>query len=196
MTDPTHSVAVIGGAVAGAEVASVLADRGAEVVVFEQNPRPYGKIEDGLPRWHVALRRKEYDGDRRRTCPSRRRAASCRARKDGERHPLPGAGGGLGLLRVWCWPVVPGATARCAIEGADDYIDKGLIYQNPFIIWFNHNVEEGLRRPRALRVRLDDAIVVGGGLASIDVAKVLMLETTKREAPRSAASRKTRSRWR
>ena len=58
---PTHCVAVIGGAVAGAEVAGVLADRGIEVVVFEQNARPYGKIEDGLPRWHVALRHKEYD---------------------------------------------------------------------------------------------------------------------------------------
>jgi len=36
------------------------AARGAHVAVIEQNPRPYGKIEDGLPRWHVALRRKEY----------------------------------------------------------------------------------------------------------------------------------------
>ena len=29
--------------------------------MFEQNDRPYGKVEDGLPRWHTALRRKEYD---------------------------------------------------------------------------------------------------------------------------------------
>ncbi len=55
-----HFVAVIGGATAGAEVASRLADRGVQVVVFEQNNRPYGKIEDGLPRWHEALRNKEY----------------------------------------------------------------------------------------------------------------------------------------
>ncbi|NRA10176.1 MAG: NAD-binding protein, partial [Myxococcales bacterium] len=60
MEKPSHFVAVIGGAVAGAEVASCLAERGIEVAVFEQNPRPYGKIEDGLPRWHVALREKEY----------------------------------------------------------------------------------------------------------------------------------------
>ena len=58
---PSHCVAVIGGAVAGAEVAGTLASRGVEVAVFEQNPRPYGKIEDGLPRWHVALREKEYE---------------------------------------------------------------------------------------------------------------------------------------
>ena len=58
---PSHCVAVIGGATAGAEVADRLASQGVTVVVFEQNPRPFGKIEDGLPRWHAALRRKEYD---------------------------------------------------------------------------------------------------------------------------------------
>jgi hypothetical protein len=52
-----HVVAVVGGATAGAEAAAMLADRGVVVVVFEQNQRPYGKIEDGLPRWHVKLRR-------------------------------------------------------------------------------------------------------------------------------------------
>ena len=54
-------VAVIGGSTAGAEVADKLAARGALCVVFEQNDRPYGKVEDGLPLWHRALRRKEYD---------------------------------------------------------------------------------------------------------------------------------------
>ena len=29
-------------------------------VVLEQNDRPFGKIEDGLPRWHEKLRDKEY----------------------------------------------------------------------------------------------------------------------------------------
>jgi NADPH-dependent glutamate synthase beta subunit-like oxidoreductase len=54
-------VAIVGGATAGAEAAGLLAERGVVSVVFEQNPRPYGKIEDGLPRWHVKLRRREYD---------------------------------------------------------------------------------------------------------------------------------------
>lgn len=63
MTDRAQQfvVAVVGAATAGAEEAGMLASRGITVVVFEQNPRPYGKIEDGLPRWHVRLRRKEYD---------------------------------------------------------------------------------------------------------------------------------------
>jgi len=56
-----HVVAVIGGATAGAQVAGRLAERGARVVVFEQNCRPFGKIEDGLPRWHEKLRNKEYE---------------------------------------------------------------------------------------------------------------------------------------
>jgi NADPH-dependent glutamate synthase beta subunit-like oxidoreductase len=63
------------------------------------------------------------------------------------------------------------------IEGADEYIDKGLIYQNPFIVWFNHAAEKAYEGPRF--VPEDNVIVVGGGLASIDVIKVLMLETTR-----------------
>ena len=59
---------------------------------------------------------------------------------------------------------------------ADDYVDKGLIYQNPFIIWFNHNPESGYDGP--VFESKDGALIVGGGLASIDVAKVLMLENT------------------
>jgi ferredoxin--NADP+ reductase len=59
-TTRPHCVAVIGGAVSGAEVAGRLANKGISVAVFEQNPRPFGKIEDGLPRWHHKLREKEY----------------------------------------------------------------------------------------------------------------------------------------
>ena len=39
-SQPTQAVAVIGGAVAGAQVARLLADHGVLVAVFEQNPRP------------------------------------------------------------------------------------------------------------------------------------------------------------
>src|SRR5436305_11583908 len=55
-----HVVAIVGGAVAGSAAAEILADRGVVVVVIEQNERPYGKIEDGLPRWHSKQRRMEY----------------------------------------------------------------------------------------------------------------------------------------
>ena len=56
-----YVVAVVGAATAGSEIARILAVRGIRVIVIEQNPRPYGKIEDGLPRWHVK-RRKDASG--------------------------------------------------------------------------------------------------------------------------------------
>src|SRR5271155_2260254 len=55
-----HFVAVVGGAISGSVAAEILADRGIRVAVIEQNKRPYGKIEDGLPRWHVEQRKQEY----------------------------------------------------------------------------------------------------------------------------------------
>ena len=60
VSDSKYVVAIVGGATAGAEAARVLAGHGVEVVVFEQNKRPFGKIEDGLPRWHAKQRAKEY----------------------------------------------------------------------------------------------------------------------------------------
>src|SRR5262245_45575702 len=55
-----YFIAVIGGAVSGSVAAELLADNGIRVAVIEQNKRPYGKIEDGLPRWHVEQRKQEY----------------------------------------------------------------------------------------------------------------------------------------
>ena len=173
-TGPRHCVAVIGGATAGAEVAGRLAERGAEVVVIEQNPRPYGKIEDGLPRWHHALRNKEY------------KTISAKLSRPGV-HFVPQTRIGRDLdfselVNDWGFSAVVLANGAwrdrpLPIEGADDYVGKGLIYQNPFIIWFNHAGEKGYDGPTF--VPEDDVIVVGGGLASIDVIKVLMLETTR-----------------
>ena len=57
---PYHFVAIVGGAIAGSVAAEILADNGIRVVVIEQNRRPYGKIEDGLPRWHQEQRKQEY----------------------------------------------------------------------------------------------------------------------------------------
>jgi ferredoxin--NADP+ reductase len=167
-------MAVIGGAVAGAEVASILAESGSEVVVFEQNPRPYGKIEDGLPRWHRALRQKEYATIRQRLGqPGVVYVPNTRIGGDIDFRELVEGWGFTGVvLANGAWRDRP-----LPVEGADDYIDKGLVYQNPFVIWFNHAEESGYDGPTYEPV--DDALVVGGGLASIDVAKALMLETTR-----------------
>ena len=55
-----HLVAIVGGAVSGSVAASSLIDKGHTVVVIEQNSRPFGKIEDGLPKWHKKQREQEY----------------------------------------------------------------------------------------------------------------------------------------
>ena len=64
------------------------------------------------------------------------------------------------------------------IDGADEYIGKGLIYQNPFIYWYNHKNEKTYNGPR-YEVP-DEALVLGGGLASIDVVKILQMENYER----------------
>jgi len=174
MTNPSHCVAVIGGAVAGAEAAGALAAAGAEVVVFEQNPRPYGKIEDGLPRWHTALRRKEYASiGAHLSQPNVHFVPNTAIGGDLDFRELVEGWGFSGvILACGAWRDRP-----LPVEGADAYEGKGLIYQNPFVIWFNHMNEASYDGP-GFEPR-DGALVIGGGLASIDVVKVLMLETAR-----------------
>ena len=168
-------VAVFGGAVSGAEAAHQLAQRGIHTVVFDQNLLPYGKIEDGLPKWHSKLRDREEN--------------RINEKLD---HPLvtfvPGIGLGedLSLKEVvedWGFSAVLLATGAwkdrpLPVAGIEDYVDRGLVYQNSFIYWYNHKHEPDYSGPEYQA--LDGAIIVGGGLASLDVAKALMFETTAR----------------
>lgn len=169
---PPHAVAVIGAATAGSEIAAILAARGSLVIVIEQNPRPYGKIEDGLPRWHVKQRRDEYD--------------KINAKLDHpniEYLPMTRMGRDLGfddLRERWGLSAVVLCNGAWRdrpfpVEGADQYVDRGLVYQNPLIYWFNHYLEASYNGPRYEIV--PGVAVFGGGLASIDVVKVLQLET-------------------
>ncbi|MGH7815012.1 MAG: hypothetical protein ACREQI_13560 [Candidatus Binataceae bacterium] len=166
-----HAIAVVGAAVAGSEIARILAERGALVIAIEQNARPYGKIEDGLPRWHVQQRHEEYAGiDRRLALPNI------------EYVPLTGLGRDLAFddLRLK-WGLSAIVLAHGAwrdrpfpVDGADRFVDRGLVYQNNFIYWFNHYPEQAYQGPRY--ELSPGAIVVGGGLASIDVIKALQIE--------------------
>ncbi len=172
---PQFVVAVVGGATAGAQAAGMLADRGITAVVFEQNPRPYGKVEDGLPRWHVKLRKKEYD------------TINGRLQRPGV-HFVPNTKIGrdldfADLVTTWGFSAVVLAHGAwrdrpLPIDGAERYVGNGLVYQNPFIDWFNHFTELAYDGPQYDVI--DGAIVVGGGLASIDVMKVLQLEGVRR----------------
>jgi len=167
-------VAIIGGATAGAEAADKLAAQGALCVVFEQNDRPYGKVEDGLPRWHAALRRKEYD------------LIDTKLQRDGV-HFVPRTAIGrdlefADLLGTWEFDLIVLANGAwrdrpLPVEGVDAFVGRGLVYQNPLIYWFNHQHEPDYAGPR-FEIP-DGVVVIGGGLASIDVVKVLQLIKTR-----------------
>jgi ferredoxin--NADP+ reductase len=172
-TTSHHAVAVVGAATAGSEIARILAERGALVVVFEQNPRPYGKIEDGLPRWHVKQRKDEYeDINRRLSHPNIEYVPLTRLGRDVDFEALRTEWGLSAIvLTNGAWRDRP-----FPVEGADRYIDRGLVYQNSLIYWFNHYPEASYNGPRY--ELSEGAIVLGGGLASIDVVKVLQIEYT------------------
>jgi NADPH-dependent glutamate synthase beta subunit-like oxidoreductase len=171
---PQFVVAVVGGATAGAEAAGMLAARGITVVVFDQNPRPYGKIEDGLPRWHMKLRRKEYETiNARLDRPGIHFVPKTRIGTDVRFEELVNDWGfSAVVLAHGAWQDRP-----LPIAGADQYVGKGLLYQNAFIYWFNHFTERGYTGPQYDVP--DGTIVVGGGLASVDVMKVLQLEAVR-----------------
>jgi NADPH-dependent glutamate synthase beta subunit-like oxidoreductase len=171
MAAEQHSIAIIGGATAGAEAADIFAKQGILTVVFEQNPRPYGKIEDGLPKWHVKLRAKEYETiDRKLDQPNVHLVPGTRIGVDiGLRELADAWGFQAVVLANGAWNDRP-----LPIEGADRYVGKGLYYQNPYILWFNHRHEKGYRGPRYEVV--DGTAIVGGGLASIDMAKIVTME--------------------
>jgi ferredoxin/flavodoxin---NADP+ reductase len=170
-----HFVAIIGGAISGSVSAEILADHGIRVAVIEQNKRPYGKIEDGLPRWHVEQRKQEYGRiDARLKKPGVYFVPSTKLGRDLDFQDL---------CKNWGFSAVILANGAwrdrdLGVPGAEKFIDKGLIYQNPFIYWYNHKNEKGYTGPRYDAP--DETVVVGGGLASIDVVKVLQLENYER----------------
>jgi ferredoxin/flavodoxin---NADP+ reductase len=170
-----HFVAIIGGAIAGSVAAEILAEHGIRVAVIEQNKRPYGKIEDGLPRWHTEQRRQEYARiDERLRKPGIDFVPCTKLGRDVEFADLCGNWGfSAVILANGAW-----RDRDLGVSGCDQYIDRGLVYQNPFIYWYNHKNEKTYDGPRYEAP--DETLVVGGGLASIDVVKILQLENYER----------------
>ncbi|MHC4451456.1 MAG: NAD(P)-binding protein [Planctomycetota bacterium] len=167
-----HFVAIVGGAVSGSVAAELLSEDGIEVVVVEQNERPYGKIEDGLPRWHAVQRQKEYAKIRERlTKPGIHFAPNTKLGRDLTFEDLAqNFGFSAVLLANGAWRDRP-----FPVPNADRWVGRGLVYQNPFIGWFNHRNEDDyvgqwVEVPHG-------AAVFGGGLASIDVVKICQLES-------------------
>jgi NADPH-dependent glutamate synthase beta subunit-like oxidoreductase len=171
---PQHLVVVVGGAVAGSEAAALCAKRGIVAVVLEQNDRPYGKIEDGLPRWHEKLRRKEYEQIGQNLAqPGVLFVPRTKLGSDVTIEQLTRDwGANAVLLASGAW------RDRPLFPGADAYVGRGLVNQNALVYWYNHAHERGYDGP-TFDIP-DDPIVVGGGLASIDVVKILNFELHKR----------------
>ena len=168
-------IAVIGGSVAGSEAAFQLAEKGYKVAVFDQLALPYGKIEDGLPKWHIKLRDKEEDLiDQKLQHPNIRFIPKCRLGKDIEFEALINEWNFSAiLLAIGAWK-----DRELEIPGISRFLNKGLIYQNPLIKWFNHYHESDYEGPRYDIP--DGAIVIGGGLASIDVIKIAQIYTVQK----------------
>ncbi len=171
---PLHAVVIIGGAVAGSEAAFQLARRGVLCVVLEQNDRPYGKIEDGLPRWHASLRLQEEKRIDEKLCLAGIHfVPRTRLGRDLELADIRGWQPSAIILANGAWRDRP-----LPLPGIDRFIGKGLLYQNSFVYWFNHYPEPTYEGPQFFPG--DGAIVIGGGLASLDVVKIVMLETVGR----------------
>jgi ferredoxin/flavodoxin---NADP+ reductase len=170
-SEPRHVVVICGGAVSGSEAAAYCAQRGITAIVLEQNARAYGKIEDGLPRWHDKLRAKEYERiDQNLDHPDVYFVPQTKLGSDLSFEEVArGWGASALLLANGAWRDRP-----LPIPDAERYVGKGLVYQNPLVYWFNHYEEPGYQGPRF--TISDDAIVVGGGLASVDVVKLINLE--------------------
>ncbi|MFK7908166.1 MAG: hypothetical protein AB8B69_23750 [Chitinophagales bacterium] len=169
-----HLVAIFGGAVSGAEAAHQFTQRNISCVVFDQNTLPYGKIEDGLPKWHHKLRDKEEEKINQKLSHELVRfVPHIRLGREVTFEDLVSWGFSAVILAIGAWRDRP-----LPIEGINDYLDKGLIYQNSFIYWFNH-FHEPTYTGQQFEI-LDDTMVIGGGLASLDVVKVLMILSVQR----------------
>ena len=166
-----HFVAIIGGSVAGSEAALILAEKGYRAVVFDQKPLPYGKIEDGLPNWHVGLRDKEEAAiNKRLSHENVRYVPGFRLGTDAKMEDLVNDWGfSAVIVAIGAWH-----DRKIDIEGIEKFYNKGIVKQNDLVYWFNHKHEPNYSGP-SYKI-MNNTAVVGGGLASLDMVKIAMME--------------------
>ena len=166
-----HFVAIIGGSVAGSEAAYLLAEKGIRVVVFDQKSLPYGKIEDGLPKWHAGLRDKEEALiDARLSHEGVRFVPNFQLGRDASLEELVNDWGfSAVIIAIGAWK-----DRMIDVPGIEKFINNGLVKQNDFVFWFNHNHQPDYSGPQ-YKI-LNNTGVIGGGLASLDVVKIVMIE--------------------
>ena len=166
-------VLIIGGAVSGSTAVKKLIDEGIRCVVVEQNKMPYGKIEDGLPRWHEKQRINEYF-----------KIDDIISHELVDFVPLTRIGKDVSFEEIYnmgwsCIYFANGAWKDRSFPIKEIEEFDNFYYQNPFVYWFNHYHESSYNGPN-VNVK-DDAIVIGGGLASIDVCKITQLELVRQK---------------
>ena len=166
-------VLIIGGAVSGSTAVKKLTDEGIRCVVVEQNRMPYGKIEDGLPRWHEKQRISEYF-----------KIDDIISNDLVDFVPLTRIGEDISYEEIYnmgwsCIYFANGAWKDRSFPIKEIEQFDNFYYQNPFVYWFNHYHESSYNGPK-VDIK-DDAIVIGGGLASIDVCKITQLELVRQK---------------
>ena len=166
-------VLIIGGAVSGSTAVKKLTDEGIRCVVVEQNRMPYGKIEDGLPRWHEKQRISEYF-----------KIDDIISNDLVDFVPLTRIGEDISFEEIYnmgwsCIYFANGAWKDRSFPIKEIEQFDNFYYQNPFVYWFNHYHESSYNGPE-VDIK-DDAIVIGGGLASIDVCKITQLELVRQK---------------
>jgi NADPH-dependent glutamate synthase beta subunit-like oxidoreductase len=171
-----HYIAIIGGSISGSEAANVLAQNGFRVVVFDMNKLPYGKIEDGLPNWHVNLRDRQIAEIDSKLDQENIRFVPCV--KIGNDIDF------IDLVNNWGFSAIILANGAwqdrtLQIPSTEKFIDRDIIYQNSFINWFNHKHEHDYFGKNYFIK--NSTVVIGGGLASLDVIKVVMIELVKKQ---------------
>jgi len=127
-----------------------------------------------LPKWHVKLRdSQEKKIDEKLQHPLVRFVPGVRFGRDITLDQLRRDWGVSAILMATgAWRDRP-----LPVPGIDEYLNKGLYYQNPFVAWFNQNHDpayDGYKYSIP-----DNTLVIGGGLASFDVVKIVMIETTR-----------------
>lgn len=170
-----HYIAIIGGSISGSEAAYLLAEKGYRVVVFEMNDLPFGKIEDGLPKWHINLRNKqEQNINEKLNHENIRYVPNVKIGEDVSFDDL---------IHNWGFTVIVLANGAwkdrdLPVNDINKFINKGLVYQNALLYWYNHKHEPNYNGPK-YQIK-DGTVVVGGGLSSLDVMKLGMIELVQK----------------
>jgi len=166
-------VLIIGGAVSGSTAAKKLTENGIRCIIVDQNRLPYGKIEDGLPRWHDKQRINEYS-----------KIDEVMGHDLVDFVPSTKIGKDISFEDIYSmnWSCIYFANGawkdrNFPIDGIDNF--SNFYYQNPFVYWFNHYHENDYNGPE-VNIQ-DNVLVVGGGLASIDVCKITQMELVKQK---------------